>query len=74
MNAGPEYGHDNCLVAAACVGCDSRMLDALFTHCEGWLRRYIPAGHQWVGQSPFTLVNAVDGHAILASARAGLTT
>jgi len=74
MNAGPEYGHDNCLVASTCVGCDSRMLDALFTHREGWLRRYIPFGHRWVGQSRFTLVNPADGHALLESARARLTT
>ena len=74
MNAGPAYGHDDCLVASACVGCDSRMFDDLFTHREGWLRRYIPVGHRWVGQSPFTLVNAADGNAMLESARARLTT
>ena len=74
MNAGPEYGHDDCLVASACVGCDWRMFDDLFTHRAGWLRRYISVSHGWVGQSPFTLVNAADGHAMLKSARARVTT
>jgi hypothetical protein len=73
LNAGAEYGHDDCLVASSCIGCMPHLFDAIAAHQAGWVRRYIPAGHRWVGQARFQLANPAASLAAIETARARLT-
>jgi hypothetical protein len=49
------------------------LFDDLTTHRAGWIRRYIPTGHRWVGQTRFQLVNTTASLAAIEAARARLT-
>jgi hypothetical protein len=73
LNAGAEYGHDNCLVASSCIGCMPHLFDAIAAHQAGWIRRYIRTGHRWVGQARFQLGNPAASLAAIKTARARLT-
>jgi hypothetical protein len=73
LNAGAEYGHDDCLVVSSCIGCMPHLFDAIAAHQAGWIRRYIPSGHRWVGQARFQLGNPASSRAAIETARARLT-
>jgi hypothetical protein len=73
LNAGAEYGHDDCLVSSSCIGCMPHLFDAIAAHQADWLRRYIPAGRRWVGQARFQLANPAASLAAIETARARLT-
>jgi hypothetical protein len=73
LNAAADYGHDDCVVASSCIGCMPDLFDALTAHRGGWIRRYIPTGHRWVGQTRFQLVNTAASLAAIEAARARLT-
>jgi len=73
LNPAAEYGHDDCLVASSCIGCMPHLFDDIAVHRAGWVRRYIPSGHRWVGQSRFRLVNTDASLAAIEAARARLT-
>jgi hypothetical protein len=73
LNAAAEYGHDDCLVASSCIGCMPHLFDAIATHQAGWIRRYVPAGHRWVGQARFQLGNPAASLAAIETARGRLT-
>jgi hypothetical protein len=73
LNAGAEYGHDDCLVASSCVGCAPRLFEAIAVHQAGWIRRYIRTEHRWVGQARFQLDNPGASLAAVETARTRLT-
>jgi hypothetical protein len=73
LNPAADYGHDDCVVASSCIGCMPDMFDDLIAHRAGWIRRYIPTGHRWVGQTRFQLVNTTASLAAIQAARARLT-
>ena len=73
LNAAAEYGHDDCLVASSCIGCMPHLFDAIAAHQAGWIRRYIPTGHRWVGQARFQLGDPHASLAAIETARARLT-
>jgi hypothetical protein len=73
LNPAADYGHDDCLVAGCCIGCMPQLFDDLAVQRAGWIRRYIPAGHRWVGQTRFRLVNTAASLAAIDDARARLT-
>jgi hypothetical protein len=72
LNPAADYGHDDCVVASSCVGCMPDLFDDLAVHRGGWIRRYIPGEHRWVGQARFELVNAAASLAAIEAARARL--
>ena len=73
LNAGAEYGHDDCLVASSCIGCMPHLFDAIAAHQAGWIRRYIRTEHRWVGQARFQLGNPAASFAAIETARGRLT-
>jgi hypothetical protein len=73
LNPAADYGHDDCVVASSCIGCMPDLFDDLTAHRAGWIRRYIPTGHRWVGQTRFQLVNTTASLAAIQAARARLT-
>jgi hypothetical protein len=73
MNPAADYGHDDCVVASSCIGCMPDLFDDLTAYRAGWIRRYIPTGHRWVGQTRFQLVNTTASLAAIEAARARLT-
>jgi hypothetical protein len=73
LNAVAEYGHDDCLVASSCIGCMPHLFDAIAAYQAGWIRRYIPTGHRWVGQARFRLGNPTASLAAIETARTRLT-
>ena len=73
LNAGAEYGHDDCLVASSCIGCMPHLFDAIAAHQAGWIRRYIRTGHRWAGQARFQLGNPAASLVAIETARGRLT-
>jgi hypothetical protein len=73
LNPAGDYGHDDCVVASSCIGCMPDLFDDLTVQRAGWIRRYIPTGHRWVGQTRFQLVNTAASFAAIEAARARLT-
>jgi hypothetical protein len=72
MNAGAEYGHDGCVVAAGCVGCMPDLFDAIAAHQAGWIR-YIRTGQQRAGQTQFQLGNPAASLTAIETARSRLS-
>jgi hypothetical protein len=73
LNPAADYGHDDCVVASSCIGCMPDLFEDLPVQRAGWIRRYIPSGHRWVGHTRFRLVNSAASLAAIEAARARLT-